>query len=1360
MEGDVAAAPSITPRRWLILASAGLMVVTFAQRFGETIYLFRIDRVLDPIRMAARNLELWNPWWDMGSVQVQTVGYWLPIDLTFGVGAMLGIPTWVVERLFIGALFAIGLWGVVRLADVLRIGTPVTRLLAGFAYVLTSVIMTRIGQQSVWGMGAVFAPWTIVPLVNGARGGSPRRAAARSAVAIALMGGANAAVIFAVLPAPLLYLLTRQRGPRRASLIRWWVLAIVAAMAIWLPALYFFARYGPNILDYTETVATTVNPTGLVDVLRGTADWLGRLAIPTVALPSGNTLATRAVPIAATALIAAVGLGGLAGRRLPERRFLVGLLVIGVMAVGGAHGGLLGNPLTDAYRSLLDGTLGAFRNVYKFQPLVTLPLMLGVAHALTRASSSRWLIPRVRSTTAVAVAAAAVIAAAAMPLWTNTFTRGPGFSEIPPAWEDARQWLADRDDQGRVLALPGMGEAELSWGYLRQLPIQWGADITWATRHQAPLGGPGAIEVLDAVERAVVRGGDPSLAVFLRRAGFAHVLVTTDYDPPLFNAPDPLTITSALQRSGLSRVAGFGEDAYTDPVFGGGTLDEIEIFAVNDPARVTSYPLATTSWLSGDIESTLGLPAVLGDRAWILTGDPVPEGVDPDLWTITDGNQRYLTNFGSIRNNRTYVLAPDDPLPTDVPQARPRLDQRPGAGVTTQVIDGVTSIAASSTGPGFFSVLRPDHDPANVLDGDPETFWAAARRNVGTSVDWGGVDQWVEFRFSEPRQLDGLAIELLLGALRTDAPVEVVTDTDTRRQTTTLAATEEAQALNVASEPTSYLRVTLTRESFESGGEVLGIRELLVPGSPNRPRLVAPAELNDAFASEGATTPAWVLTRNRNEGRETRGSWRRQITVPRPANVGVAATGGLASNAAGLELVNTTPSLVIEASSTLFDLPVAAARNLVDGDPTTAWVASQSLSSALDSETLTLQWSGERVIDELRLGLSPTTFATPIEVVVRSLDDPSALRSAPITADGTVRFDPLRTSGIELTLRYPPWNPDTPDLILGLTSLDVAGIEDLLPGPVDPMTPVIASCDDGPLLTVATTTLRLTGTTTLGTLLGGGRVALETCSDGPLAISAGDVRIDVTTASALTIDQLVLGDPPLVLTDGTALPIGRNVNEVSWGDGERTVNVADGEAGLLVVNEVFNKGWEARLGDRVLAPLRVDGWRQAFVLPAGEGGTVNLTYLPNRPFQVATWLGVALTLALFVMALTPGNGTSASSLGEGRWPRSVVWISATVGAVWTCGAGAVILGPLLWIGRWRRAALAATATLSFLVAGAWTVITKQFTPPGPWGTEGWPAMVAAVVALLAVVAGAVFPDSDQPTDDTGDASVHSKGIQS
>ena len=1355
----MATTPSRTPRRRLVVATVGLMVVTFAQRFGEIIYLFRIDRVLDPLRMAARSLELWNPWWDMGSVQVQTVGYWLPIDLTFGAGALVGIPTWVVERLFVGGLFAIGLWGCVRLADALRIGTPVTRLLAGFAYVLTSVILTRIGQQSVWGMGAVFAPWTLVPLIAGAQGGSPRKAAARSAVAVALMGGANAAVVFAVLPAPLLYLLTRQRGPRRAALLRWWVVSVAAAMAVWLPALYFFARYGPNILDYTETVATTVNPTGLVDVLRGTADWLGRLALPSVALPSGNTLATRALPIAATAIIAAVGLGGLAARRLPERRFLVGLLVLGVMAVGGAHGGLFGNPLTDTYRDLLDGTLGAFRNVYKFQPLVTLPLVLGLAHGITRLGAARPTFVRMRSEVVVAVVTGAVIVAAAMPLWTNTFTRGPGFDEVPPAWEEARGWLAERDDEGRVLALPGMGEAELSWAYLRQLPIQWGDDVTWATRHQAPLGGAASIEVLDAVERSVARGGDPGLSAFLRRAGFAHVLVATDYDPAQFGAPDPISITNALARSGLSRVAGFGDDTYTDPVFGGGGLAEIEIFAVGDAARVTSYPLATTSWLSGDIESTLTLPDVLGDRAWILTGDPVPAGVNPDLWTVTDGNRRYLVNFGSIRNNRSYVLGPNDPVLTDVPQARPRLDRRTADSFTTQVPDGVRSITASSTGPGFFSVLRPNHEPANVLDGDPETFWAPARLNVGTSVDWGGQDQWVEIRFDEPRRLDGLAVDLLVGALRPDVPVKIVTDTDTGRRTTALAPTEGVQSLDVDPAPTSSLRVTVTNESLQAGGEVLGIKEVVLPGATSRPRLVVPAELIPTFADEQAPTPAWVLTRDRNEGRETRGVWRRQITVPRTAEVRVVATGGLASGEAALKLVNTTPSLTIEADSTLLDLPVAAARNLVDGDPSTVWVSSQTASSTLDMEMLTLRWTGERVIDELRLGLSPDTFATPAEVVVRSLDDPNEVRTGAVGADGVVRFDPLQSSGIEITLVYPPWDPTTPDLILGLGSLDVAGIEDLLPGPVDPDATVIASCEDGPLLTVGSTSTRFVGSTTVGALLNGDRVTLQPCAGDAVDLLAGEVRVDAVNGGAIAIDQRVFGAPPLLLPDGASLPSGRTVTERSWGDGERTVEVAGGDEGLLVVNEVVNEGWEARLGDTVLPALRVDGWRQAFVLPAGEGGVVTLIYTPNHPFQIATWFGVVLLVALFASAVTPARPDPSPLVGAGRWPAALVWGGAAVGAVWACGLGAVALGPLLWLGRWRRGALVATAVTGFLVAGAWVVLTKQFDPPGPWGSEGWPATVAAVAALLAVVTSAVMADDSGQTDETGELQPPHEGAR-
>ena len=52
----------------------------------------------------------------------------------------------------------------------------------------------------------------LLPLVIGAERGSPRRAAALSALAIAMVGGVNAAATAAVLPLGALWLLTRTPG--------------------------------------------------------------------------------------------------------------------------------------------------------------------------------------------------------------------------------------------------------------------------------------------------------------------------------------------------------------------------------------------------------------------------------------------------------------------------------------------------------------------------------------------------------------------------------------------------------------------------------------------------------------------------------------------------------------------------------------------------------------------------------------------------------------------------------------------------------------------------------------------------------------------------------------------------------------------------------------------------------------------------------------------------------------------------------------------------------------------------------------------------------------------------------------------
>ncbi len=63
----------------------------------------------------------------------------------------------------------------------------------------------------VWPMA--LAPWVLLPLVVGAERGSPRRAAALSALAVAMVGGVNAAATVAVLPLGALWLLTRTPGP-------------------------------------------------------------------------------------------------------------------------------------------------------------------------------------------------------------------------------------------------------------------------------------------------------------------------------------------------------------------------------------------------------------------------------------------------------------------------------------------------------------------------------------------------------------------------------------------------------------------------------------------------------------------------------------------------------------------------------------------------------------------------------------------------------------------------------------------------------------------------------------------------------------------------------------------------------------------------------------------------------------------------------------------------------------------------------------------------------------------------------------------------------------------------------------------
>jgi len=1318
---DSESTPITTPLRWIAIASLPFALGAFLQRFGEIVYLTRLDRVMDPLRMAARGFDLWNPFWDMGAVQFQQNGYWIPFDLWFVVFHALHVPPWISERLFLYTFLSIALWGFVRLADEFSIGRPITRIAAGFAYACSPVILSRIGWQSPFAMGAVFLPWVLVPLARGSRSGSTRKAAAQSAVAIALTGGASAAATLAIVPVPLLFLLTRSRGQRRASLIRWWIVAVPLATLWWLIGLSLFGSYGPDVLLYTESVQTTTGPTAPFDVLRGVADWVSRL--PGGTNPAGFALSLRSIPILATALVTAIGLAGLARKKFPERTFLIATLALGVAAVGGGFGGVFGNPLTSQYASLLEGPLNAFRNVYKFQPLLSLPLALGVASALGGIFEITLTRYRVTIHRSLAVVVVAILALASWPLWQNALTRGPGTATIPAAWIEANEWLAQHSP-GRTLVLPGIPDADFEWGFTAQIPIQWGSDVTWATRSQAPLSGVNIIEYLDATESAIERGGDAGLMDYLRRGGFTAVVVPNDQRSEPNGAPPPETIRNAMIASGFELTATFGEKR-----FGYGDLHQVEIYSIASGAVATTYADTALTWLSGDIESTLSVPtSTFGDRPYLLVRDHNSGGTTPQQWIITDGNQSTSIDYGLNRDNKSYIHGSSD---DEVPNGQSSYDR------TSQEIAGFSSVTASSVGPGIIRRNLPAFAPANVLDGNFDTYWVPFREQIDGPEAWGNVDPFIEIRFAQPTLVDELTISLYIGPFATPAPISVTVETDNGKQTSELFSISAPQRLNVPKGVTASVRVAIARSSYAQTDDVIGIRDINVPGTPVVPRLVVPAQLASQFADPTAPDPSWVFTRNRpptsplfslNSERQLS----REFTPPKAATFETVASGSATRGQPLLQWLGTTPTFAISADSTWGENPNAGPRNLVDSLPSTLWRSGQDINETGGSAILSMRWSELRTLTSMRL-VRDDSGAQPTDVVVYSGDE---ARSAAVAPDGTITFEPLTTNAISMRINYAPV-PDgntTESRLISLSSLDIPSVADLYPGPIDRATQYAAACGQGPGVTIASTTIEYSFTTTIASLLEGSRITLTPCGDNTVDLSAQPTFLDTTSGTSLiSIDQLLLGNSP---TMGPPLGMPRSLTVDTWGTNDRKLTVGAGVTGLLVVNEAFNKGWKAELNGIALTSIMIDGWRQGFLLPSGEGGVVHLHFAPDRIFKAGTAVGLVTLLFVLVLAIWPNRSRrDLPSLSVAQAPNWLLFTGVTIGALWCTGIGVVFLAPLWWLRMHRRSWLAPVAFVSMSAAGVLVVVGKRIVeyPSNIWGVSSYPVTALAVIAFLSVI---------------------------
>ena len=90
----------------------------------------------------------------------------------FALGKTIGVPMWVVQRLWMALLLTVALWGALRAAEALRIGTPTTRLLGAAVYALSPPMTSLVTSASGGQIPMALLPWILLPLITGANGGS------------------------------------------------------------------------------------------------------------------------------------------------------------------------------------------------------------------------------------------------------------------------------------------------------------------------------------------------------------------------------------------------------------------------------------------------------------------------------------------------------------------------------------------------------------------------------------------------------------------------------------------------------------------------------------------------------------------------------------------------------------------------------------------------------------------------------------------------------------------------------------------------------------------------------------------------------------------------------------------------------------------------------------------------------------------------------------------------------------------------------------------------------------------------------------------------------------------------------------
>ena len=1329
------------------MVSAVALLCSFAQAPGEIAPDTKLDLTANPLRFLARAANLWNSDLPFGQAQNQAYGYLFPHGAFFLIGDLLGLPGWVTQRLWWALLLVVGFWGLLRVAEALGIGTTSSRVIAATTFALSPRVLTTLGAISSETLPMMLAPWVLLPVILALRGhGDLRLLAARSALAVALMGAVNAVATLTACLAAIVWWAAHRPGRLWWRFTGWWALCSALAVTWWVVALVMLGRISPPFLDFIESSGVTTRWLSLTEVLRGTYSWTPFVA-PTAT--AGSSLVTSSVAVLATTLVAAAGLAGLALRGMPARRLLIVMLLVGLTLLAVGYSGGLGSPIAQQVQLFLDASGTPLRNVAKLEPLLRLPLALGLAHLLGRiplpgsAPRATWMAafihPERDRRVAVGMVVLVAILTATSLAWSGRLSPAGSFTAIPQYWRDAAAWLdANNRGDGRVLVAPGAPFATQTWGNSHDEPLQVLGNSPWGVRDSIPLTPPQTIRALDSVQR-LFAAGRPSagLADTLARQGISYVVVRNDLDPETSRSARPLLVHRTMNGSpGLTRVAQFG-----DPV-GPGTLEgfitdsglrpqypAVEIYRVAPEGRSAATgdvdgagqtrPYLTDTDAMARVDGAPEALLRLDERRrllnqpplgpMLLTADAEKAGLPTPLVTVTDTPTARETDYGRVDDHSSAIRSPDDARQTfnrvpdyPAPGADLVYGQWPGGRLT------VSSSAADSTA---LPNVSPASGPAAAIDGDASTSWVSNALQAA-------VGQWLQVDFDRP--ITNAAVVITPSATAVGAQVRRI-EVSTATGTSTLRFDKPGEPIAAALPygETPWVRFTAIGTDDGSPGVQFGItdfsitqydasgfaqpvnlrRTVVVPGPP-ADSTVAQWDLgSDLLGRPGcADGPDAVhCAATMALSPEEPVNLSRTLTVPTATTVTPTVWVRARQGPNLADLIRAPGSVVATGDADPIDV-LGSAYAATDGDPRTSWTAPQRVTQFRSPANLELKLPKPTRVSSLRLTPSATALpAHPTMVAVDLGDGPQVRRLNP-DAVQEISLRPRVTDTIRLSIM--DWRDVIDRTALGFDQVKPPGFAEVTVlddtgapvGAADASAnrarPISLPCGKGPIIGIAGQFVQTSVATTVGALLDGGPIAAQPCRTEPIAIPAGDQELLVSPGSAFVVDGVQLAGPEADrVTSAPATP----ATVSTWTADERVVDVAAADRSrVLVVPESVNPGWTATAGGAALTPVTVNGWQQGWVVPSGTAGPITLEFASNTPYRIGLLGGLALLPVLVLLAFWRRRPASLPVARTWQPPPAVLATAGVaVGFLISGWVGAAVVGGALGVRyglrRWPRA---------------------------------------------------------------------------